>query len=199
MSTEQATKKRKGLSRTVSLPKLSNEVSSLRRTVNASKPELRQASYPLTIALNSTVPTPLIDPTLIDAGTEEIRLHRVTVNWIYTIGDYPWGIIYAPRQGYQDNQIPDGANPYSVTNFLRHLDATKQRIFARKNFGKEIATGADGDSILEMDKKFSIPMKVGMVNPGTKTVNHNQLFWIGGNWAADAPRVIEVTVWYTSA
>jgi len=193
----QPTKKRKALTRTVTLPTVSNEVARLRRTVLASKPELRQASYTLTIAAGAIEALPLIDPNLIDRGTEELRLHRITVNHLHTTGDIPWAIIYSPRQGYEINQIPFPSNPYDVTNYLRHMDNTKQRIFFRKQFGREIVTQADTDSILECDRKFPIPMTVGMRNPGNAVVNHNQLYYIGGTRNASDPKTVEVTVWYT--
>lgn len=193
----QAQKKRKTFSKSVSLPSVSNEVAKLRRTVLASKPEVRQSAYSLSITGGATTPLALISPALIDAGVEEIRLHRITVNYIYNVGDVPWAIIYSPRQGYATNQIPIPASAYAVGNYLRHMDGTKQRVFVRKNFGRDIVTGSDGDSIIEVEKKFSIPMKVGMINPGTATVNHNQLYYIGGNWDASTPRTVEVTVWYT--
>jgi len=190
------TKKRKTPPRTVSLDR---QVQSLRRVIYSNKPEVRQASYDITIAANSTNAAALIDPTLIDAGTEEIKLHRILVSWLYITGDVPWGIIFSPRQGYLPNQLPDSGAPYSVNNFLKFLDQTKQRVFSRRNFGREIATGADSDSVLEMNKKFSIPMKVGMSNPGVQSAQHNQLYWIGGHWNDAEPRVISVTVWYTSS
>lgn len=73
------------------------DLDSLKRKVISNTPEVRQASYVLTITAAQTTALPLIQPTLIDAGTEEIRLHRIAVNWLYINGEFPWGIIYAPR------------------------------------------------------------------------------------------------------
>jgi len=152
---------------------LRQEVRTIKRQVNANKPELRQASYRLDITPNLSTPTALINPTLIDAGTEEIKLHRITVNHLYKQGLAPWGLIFSPRQGYSEADLPNAANANESQNFLQHLDATKQRVFQRRNFSGIITQAASNNEILEMDRRFTIPMKVGMVNPGTQTVNHN--------------------------
>jgi len=178
---------------------LSTQVSQLRRVVYSNRPEVRQASYDITISVGQLTATPLIQPTLIDAGTEEIKLHRIAVCHSYVAGDAPWGIIYSPRQGYSENQLPNGGDAYALQNFLQHLDHTKQRVFLRKNMSYLVESAASSDEIFEFDRRFSIPMKVGMVNPGSMTVNHNQLFFIGGLRDATVPKVLSVTVWYTSA
>lgn len=178
---------------------LSQQVSKLRRVVYSNRPEVRQASYDITIAAGLTTATPLIQPTLIDAGTEEIRLHRIAVCHTYENGKFPWGIIYAPRQGYAQNQLPNGGDANNVANFLKHLDHTKQRVFLRKNLSWEVNSNVSTEELFEFDKRFSIPMKIGMSNPGVQTVNHNQLYFIGGVVDASIPKAISVTVWYSAA
>lgn len=178
---------------------LYSDIRALRRDVRRNKPELRQESYTVTVGAGTTSAIELIDPTFIDNGTQEFKLHRITVNHAYVNGDFPWGIIYAPREGFNSTQLPNSGDAHDVDNFLEHLDRTKQRVFLRKNFSSIINSGSSTDELLEMDKRFSIPMRIGLTAAGGTSVAHNQLYWIGGYRDASVARAISVTIWYTAS
>lgn len=189
---------------------LTRDVAVLSRQVNANKPEIRQQFYTISLTPLRATPIPILLPTNI-AG-DEIKLHRVTVGWSSPddtgSGDFPWGMLYSPKEGYSETDgLPNGTNANSIDNILGFPDNTKTRVWQRSMVDIRQAGYRDTGTTFNaggfmLDKKFSIPMKVGMDSPNevTPTVTHNQIYLVTSQVPeSGAPRTLRVTIWYTDA
>lgn len=192
---------------------LTSDVAQLKRQVNSNKPEVRQQTYTIQLTPLRSTPVAILQPTNI-AG-DEIRLHRVTVGWscpddgALSPNEFPFGMLYSPHQGYSEIEgLPNSTAVHTVQNILAFPDATKTRVWQRqfsdiRTIGYRDSSSTPGSSGgMLMDKKFSIPMKVGMEtsNEETPTVSRNQIYLVTSQVPeTGAPRPLFVTIWYTDA
>lgn len=188
-----------------SKPSLTSEVAQLKRAVNSNKPEVKQKSYKIPLVPGTNTPISVIRPSEVDG--EEIRLHRVSVNTLGALDNTgetsqaisAWSILYSPKQGYTETDLPNAVAAHDVDNYLQHLDATKQRVWVRVRSSLQNNSDDDRQALLEADKRFSIPMKCG-TSGMTDTVLHNQVYWIGSEVpeSGETPtRFLYITIWYT--
>lgn len=189
---------------------LTKDVAQLKRQVNSNKPEVRQITYTVQIGTGTT-PGPLLDPT--NVAGDEIRLHRLMVAWQTSTGqqtltDEVYWQLHSPQQGYDPADGFAETNTNSVNSYLGYPDQTKQRIWVRGHDNLNSIGNPDSDpannfyqlgNIYVLDKKFSIPMKVGMEAPNeaAPTVQHNQVYFSGSTAATGG--LARVTIWYTDA
>lgn len=189
---------------------LTKDVTKLARQVNANKPEIRQQSYTITIPASPTGAVPLLDPNTIIG--DEYRLHRIFVslpeaNAPNTTDAGLWGMLYSPNEGYTPtNCLPDETSVFSDLNLFYPVNRTKCRQWVMRQYG--LLPNADGaagtnrrNMPLELDKKFSIPMKCGTAeaSQADPTTVHNQVYLSSSitNSSEAGTTTIYVTVWFT--
>jgi len=187
---------------------LSKKVAFLSRAVAAAKPELRQETFviPMAIALND--PLALISSrTLQPRGTQEIRLHRVRVAWTAQIDGNSWATLYCPKNNtttYSTHGLYNSASSHDVSNFLVPIDTSNAAVYKSKNFflDNQYNSTVTSYGVLTLDHKFPIPKKIEFAaettaNPSTEGPIQ-QLYFIGGPRSSTTQRNIYVTFWYTA-
>lgn len=188
---------------------LSNKVNNLSRVVSRMKPEVRQESEVYTLTSVATdgatqLPIPLIFArSLQDAGTQEIRLHRIRVAWSYAGSDQQnWAVMYAPilnTASLLQHGLYNPALPHSSSNYQVPIDSTNARVYKTLNLpvDKDIKVG-DTNSIMVMDHRFNIPKKIRFAEEGGSTTPIDQIYLIGGPKGASFTQYCVVTLWYTN-
>lgn len=187
---------------------LTKDVSKLARQVNANRPEMRQQAYTVDIPANLSDPYPLLD--LESILGDEFKLHRirVTIPAIYLgtsiVGS--WAMLYSPKEGYSAMEcLPEPTLRNSPDNLLFTPDATKIRIWDTQQYADysnaDAGTPTESTALsrpLELNKKFSIPMKCGntLANQAAPVTIHNQIYLCGQAPSGETATVY-VTVWFT--
>jgi len=175
------------------------------RELRRMKPEIRQESYNLTIGGGAVDPLQLIiRGTLADPGTQEIRLSRIRLSYVYIPGDPLWGTLYGTK-GVSTPLAPlsNNLNGYDIQNFLSPPDATLTSVYKSRNLsGTNKLLASDVNQIVELDHKFSIPKRIRFQNELVNTIPANfigdPIYYIGGHRHPSINRIVRVTIWYTS-
>lgn len=205
---------------------LTQEVSTLRRQVLSTKPELRQLQYQITVTPDSATGLLVDEPLLLpdQVSGDEIKLARITVGyntkWFEggvdpDLTGFPvsnWWILHSPKQGYQPG---DGfvvkTNP---GYYLCYPNKTTTRVWKRghdpsiaqygNNVGGTLSQSrAPQGGLVFLDKKFSIPMICGTDGENLSTVQKNQVYLTCNNLPTGASanavpgiNTLYVTIWF---
>lgn len=187
-----------------------SKVNNLSRTVSRMKPEVRQESESMTLTSIAAdgatqLPIPLIFArTLQDAGTQEIRLHRIRVSWVYGGSDQQnWAIMYSPilnTASLAQHGLYAPTTPHNSTNYMVPIDSTNARVYKTLNLpvDKDIKVG-DTNSIQVMDQRFNIPKRIRFAVEGGTATPIDQIYLIGGPKGSSFTQYCVVTLWYTNS
>lgn len=179
---------------------LKRQVNTLSRQVSSIKPEVRQESYYLQINAGQSTPINLIQSRVLqDAGTQQIRLHRIRISYEYVPGDALWGVLYGVDSGPNTTPLYAPTLPYDLRNAMIPLDRTTGKVYRELklsemgNFNPTLS-----QQVMELDYTFSTPKILPLESEGLFANSTKHICYIGGHRHPTQARNVYVTMWYTS-
>jgi len=202
-----AAKRKSSPTRVSTIPRpVKARLDKLSRAVARSTPEVRQESYAVAITANTTTPALLISTglNLVPNGSQEMRLHRIRLSYIYQPGDGLWGMMYGLKgtTATSTKGLYTPSTPYNVSNFLNMPEQSNIKVYKQVNLSGTVkvdSTDTTAHHLVTMDQRFSIPKKLSFDDPniGMGVVPADQIYYIGGNWSASTLRYVYVTIYYS--